>query len=76
MQLLGTDILDDEKQKYYLTIDRLDENWINDDLRYRLIRALLVLQRKVAEGWSPLQLALSMRTISRMIASLIVPNQM
>jgi hypothetical protein len=35
------EILDDKQKKYYITIDRLDENWVNDNLRFRLIRALL-----------------------------------
>ena len=41
MDLLEKDILDDRQKKYFITIDRLDENWVNEDLRYRLIRALL-----------------------------------
>lgn len=41
IELLESDILDDKKRKYYITIDRLDEDWINDHLRYQLIRALL-----------------------------------
>ena len=34
-------ILDDPKKKYYIVIDRLDENWIEEALRYLLIRALI-----------------------------------
>lgn len=41
IDLLKTDILNDRQKKYYIAIDRLDENWVNDDLRYRLIKALL-----------------------------------
>jgi hypothetical protein len=41
MTLLEKDILDNKQKKYYITIDRLDENWVNDDLRYQLIAALL-----------------------------------
>ncbi len=41
IELLEYDFLDDRQKKYYVAIDRLDENWVNDDLRYRLIRALL-----------------------------------
>ncbi len=36
----------------------------------------LILQRKVAESWSPLKLTLSMRAVGNMIAPLIVPDQM
>jgi len=35
------DILTDTQKRYFITIDRLDENWIEDNLRYRLIRALI-----------------------------------
>lgn len=41
MDLLEKDILEDKQKKYYISLDRLDENWVNDDLRYRLIKALL-----------------------------------
>ena len=34
-------VLDDKQKRYYLLIDRLDENWVEDGLRYRLIRALI-----------------------------------
>lgn len=35
------DVLEDEQKKYFIVIDRLDEDWIEDSLRYRLIRALV-----------------------------------
>ena len=34
-------ILDDPQRPYYLIIDRLDEGWVEESLRYRLIRALI-----------------------------------
>lgn len=34
-------VLSDPQKHYYLVIDRLDEDWIEDRLRYRLIRALI-----------------------------------
>lgn len=34
-------VLDKAKVNYYITIDRLDENWIDEKLRYLLIRALI-----------------------------------
>ncbi|MBN1362476.1 MAG: hypothetical protein JW993_17905 [Sedimentisphaerales bacterium] len=40
MELLDQ-ILDDPQKQYYVLIDRLDEDWIEDALRYRLIRALI-----------------------------------
>jgi hypothetical protein len=39
---LVDDILSSDRQKrYYVTIDRLDEGWIEDSYRFRLIRALI-----------------------------------
>jgi hypothetical protein len=34
-------ILDDPQKKYFIVIDRLDEDWVEDSLRLRLIRALI-----------------------------------
>ena len=34
-------VLSDPQKSYYIVIDRLDENWIEERLRYRLIRALI-----------------------------------
>ena len=34
-------LLDDPQKPYYILIDRLDEEWVEDRLRYRLIRALI-----------------------------------
>lgn len=34
-------ILSDHQKQYYITIDRLDEKWIESNFRYRLIRALI-----------------------------------
>ena len=34
-------VLDDPQKHYYITIDRLDEDWIEERVRYRLIRALI-----------------------------------
>jgi len=41
IDLLATDVFDDQQERFFVTIDRLDERWMNDQLRYRLIRALL-----------------------------------
>lgn len=41
MHLLAEEVFNDSQQKYYVVIDKLDENWVDNDLRYRLIRALI-----------------------------------
>jgi hypothetical protein len=40
LELLDS-ILDDPQKRYYILIDRLDENWVEEELRYLLIRALI-----------------------------------
>jgi len=35
------EVLEDPKRRYYIVIDRLDEDWVEDGLRYLLIRALI-----------------------------------
>jgi len=46
VNLLAEDIFTDPQKKVYILIDRLDENWVEDGLRYKLIRALIETIRK------------------------------
>ncbi|EOV4650968.1 DNA repair protein [Vibrio parahaemolyticus] len=46
VNLLAEDIFTDPQRKTFILIDRLDENWVDDDLRYKLIRALIETIRK------------------------------
>lgn len=41
IQILHEDLLNDPQARCYIVIDRLDENWVDDKIRYRLIRALV-----------------------------------
>lgn len=41
IDLLADDFFADTKRPFYITIDKLDENWATDSIRYKLIRALL-----------------------------------
>ena len=41
ISFLDEDIFDDDKNKYYILIDDLDTNWASDNLRYKIIRALI-----------------------------------
>jgi len=41
MDVMAEEIFTDKQQKYFLLIDHLDEGWVDDELRYRLIRALI-----------------------------------
>lgn len=41
MDIMAEDIFNNRQEKYYIVVDRLDENWVDDSLRYKLIRALI-----------------------------------
>jgi hypothetical protein len=41
IDLLDDVLLRDSQKRYYIIIDKLDEDWVEDRLRFRLIRALL-----------------------------------
>ncbi len=40
IKLLGEDVFTDEQQKFYVLIDKLDETWVENKTRFKLIRAL------------------------------------
>ncbi len=39
--VLAEDIFNDSQQQYYLTIDTLDEEWVDDRIKYKLIKSLI-----------------------------------
>ena len=41
IDLLADDIFDDPQERFYLIIDRLDEDWAEEKIRYDLIKALI-----------------------------------
>jgi hypothetical protein len=41
MRVLAEDVFNDPQELYYITIDELDEPWVAEALRYKLIRALI-----------------------------------
>jgi len=41
MDLMSKDIFTDDQRRYYVVIDQLDDSWVEDGLRYKLIRALI-----------------------------------
>ena len=41
LHFLDEDVFSDEKQHFYICIDRLDENWVDETFRYMLIRSLI-----------------------------------
>ncbi len=41
MEILSEDILTDEQKPFYILVDKLDEDWVDNKIRYKLIKAML-----------------------------------
>ena len=41
IEFLRDDVFQDQHQKFFVVIDRLDENWVDDSIRSQMIRALI-----------------------------------
>jgi len=61
IKVLSEDIFVDHQQKTYILIDRLDENWVDDELRYKLIRALIETIKKLRKI-NPVKIIVTLRT--------------
>ncbi|WP_189070550.1 P-loop ATPase, Sll1717 family [Deinococcus radiotolerans] len=61
VRLLDTEILQDRQKRYYITIDKLDEGWVNDDLRYHLIKSLIEVARDLNNRISNLKIVIALR---------------
>ena len=61
VKLLSEDIFTDPQKKTYILIDRLDENWVEDGLRYKLIRALIETIKKF-RNIKPVKIIVTLRT--------------
>lgn len=46
---LVDEALDDDQKPFYILIDKLDEDWVENDIRFRLIHALIETARKFRE---------------------------
>jgi len=61
MKILEDHVFNNPQVHYYVAIDRLDEKWINDGLRYHLIRALLETTREFNKTLSNVKIIIAMR---------------
>lgn len=60
MRLLSEDVFNDPQKKYFIIVDRLDENWVDEKLRYKVIRALIETIRQF-QKISTVKIVISMR---------------
>lgn len=61
MKAMEEVLLTDRQKKCYIIIDRLDERWVNDTLRYRLIRSLFEAARMVNDRLSNVKVVFAIR---------------
>lgn len=60
IKVLGEHIFTDEQRRYYVLIDRLDENWASAPVRYQLVRALIE-EMRTFRAITPLKIIVAMR---------------
>jgi hypothetical protein len=58
---LSDDIFQDRFDRYYLVIDRLDEGWVDDKIRFKLIKALIEAVRTF-KRIQPVKIIIALRT--------------
>lgn len=59
---LDHDILTDPQKRYYIVVDQLDEDWVDDTRRYRLIRALIETMRDINQKVQQVKIIIALRT--------------
>lgn len=58
---LSNDVLIDEQKQYFITIDKLDENWIDEKLRYPIIKALIETAKFINEKVKSVKIVIALR---------------
>jgi hypothetical protein len=61
ISLLSEDIFNDQQKNYYVVIDRLDEEWVDDSLRFKLIKSLIETLRTFQKV-RPIKIIVGLRT--------------
>lgn len=61
MELLSNEILSDKQKKYYIIIDKLDEDWVDNSIRFELIRTLIEVARDFNQKLSPVKVMIALR---------------
>ncbi|SDK34404.1 hypothetical protein SAMN04487954_1153 [Billgrantia gudaonensis] len=60
VSFLAEDVFTDRQKKYFVLIDRLDENWASDDIKYKILRALIE-EMRTFRSITTLKLVVAMR---------------
>ena len=60
-KLLADELKRNKQNRYFIALDRLDERWTNDELRYKLIRALIEAMRELNDTIDQLKVICAIR---------------
>lgn len=58
---VSKDLFSKSEPKFFLVIDKLDENWADTSIRYQLIRALLDTVREFTQKFKPVKIVIAIR---------------
>lgn len=61
MQIFSDEVFNDPKNRFYITIDTLDEEWVSQSSRYRLIRALIEEVRTFRKEMQNVKIVIALR---------------
>lgn len=61
VKILAEEVFHTPQPRYYLILDRLDEDWIDDALRYRLIKALIETVKEVNNALKSVKIVIAIR---------------
>ena len=61
IRTLGESVFSTPQRRYYLLIDKLDESWVDDKFRYRLIKALLETASEINKNMPGVKIIIAIR---------------
>jgi len=61
LKTLAEDVFNQSLPRFHVTIDRLDENWVADPIRYRLIKALIETSREINHQLRSVKILIAIR---------------
>jgi hypothetical protein len=61
IRMLGESVFSAAQPRYYILIDKLDENWVDDRFRYRLMKALVQVAEEINKNLLSVKIVIAIR---------------
>jgi hypothetical protein len=61
IDFLSSDVFNNQQKKYFISIDHLDENWVDEKLRYPVLKALIETVKFINERISNVKIVIALR---------------